>query len=482
MAISGAAARSSILRAIAFVAAACMASAAEDPTPSTTEASDLRRAIDEQKRLVAEQQAQIDAQRAQLDAMLARLEDLTRRLDESAHVVPGAAPITAPKDTAAHVPELPTAVVSAGDFPGSIRIPGSDAAIKFGGRIRAAGVFTLSPLGTDDRFETNSIPTDDLSVAGDGKRTTMSAAGSRFNVEVRTPVGKTHVRSFIEGDFAGPEETFRLRHAYAQFRHAVIGQTWSTFSDPHAPPEDLDFEGISSENLVRQTQLRWEWRRDEAVGIALAAEFPRVSLTGGEGVNLMPDVIGRLRWRISDTSHLQFAALVRSIRGEFALAPGNVQDVNGWGVSLSGAFPFHFRGLTDRFVFQITRGEGVARYINDLNKLGGQDAWFDAATGDLVALEAWGWYFDYEHMWKRWQATRDRNLRSSLIWSRVGIDNEDFQPGDAYRQTDRFTFNLIFSPIPRIDIGAEYITGRREDKDGESGRANQFQFVSVFRF
>jgi hypothetical protein len=55
-------------------------------------------------------------------------------------------------------PELPPDIVSAGDFPGSIRIPGSDAAIKFGGRVRTAAVLTLDPLGPDDRFLTNSIP------------------------------------------------------------------------------------------------------------------------------------------------------------------------------------------------------------------------------------------------------------------------------------------------------------------------------------
>jgi len=71
-------------------------------------------------------------------------------------------------------PELPQDVVSAGDFPGSIRIPGSDAAVKFGALIRTAFVFTLQPLGSDTSFLTWSIPVGTVP-AGDGARTAFTA-------------------------------------------------------------------------------------------------------------------------------------------------------------------------------------------------------------------------------------------------------------------------------------------------------------------
>src|SRR4030095_6331310 len=125
-------------------------------------------------------------------------------------------------------PELPPDVVSAGDFPGSIRIPGSDAAIKFGARVRTAIVLTLDPLGTDDRFLTNSIPVGVQSTTGEARRTNISARASRLNTEFRTPGGKEEVRAFFEGDFGGVDNSFRLRHAYAQHRGFIVGQAWST--------------------------------------------------------------------------------------------------------------------------------------------------------------------------------------------------------------------------------------------------------------
>ncbi|MGH7682216.1 MAG: DcaP family trimeric outer membrane transporter [Candidatus Eiseniibacteriota bacterium] len=378
-------------------------------------------------------------------------------------------------------PELPPDIVSAGDFPGSIRIPGTDAAMKFGGRVRTAAVFTLDPLGTDDRFLTNSIPVGVNAVSGEGKRTNISARASRLNWEFRTPIGAQEVRAFFEGDFAGENNSFRLRHAYAQFMKFIAGQTWSTFSDPAANPEDIDFEGISSENVIRQPQLRYWFRADSLTRVAFAVETPQVSLTGATGVNLMPDLIARaVRESPKGNAHFQIAGVLRQIRGEGT--PGDVRTDWGYGLSVSGVRPLLIKGLEDRIVFQVNGGVGIARYINDLNSLGGYDAVFDSTTGELKALPALGWYFAYEHRWKEWKEASAMNLRSTLLWSFVDVHNYDFQPPDAYNKTNRFAANLIFSPANRVDVGLEYIHGLRENKNNERGHANQIQLVTLIRF
>ena len=118
--------------------------------------------IAEQETKLGEQSTAIDEQKARLAAMEEQLAILTRRLDEVQQETLTAEDQKALeerlKKVEGAVPELPPDVVSAGDFPGSIRIPGTDAAVKFGGRIRAAAVFTMDPLGSEDRFLTNSIP------------------------------------------------------------------------------------------------------------------------------------------------------------------------------------------------------------------------------------------------------------------------------------------------------------------------------------
>ena len=77
-------------------------------------------------------------------------------------------------------------VVSAGDFPGSIRIPGTESAFKLGGQARLVAVHTLSALGTEDRFVTSSIPVG-VPRAGDEARTVYSPIASRLNTELRMP-------------------------------------------------------------------------------------------------------------------------------------------------------------------------------------------------------------------------------------------------------------------------------------------------------
>ncbi len=491
--------------------------AAKPPAKKKPTVAELARLLEEQRALVeaqrtlvAEQQAKIaeqdskigeqalviDEQKTKLADMEQKLAELTRRLDELAQQVPGlqeqeelAKRLARIEAEAQKPPELPPTVVSAGEFPGSMRVPGTDAAIKFGGRIRTAAVFTLGPLGSEDRFLTNSIPvTAEDAAAGKGKRTTFSANTSRLNFEMRTPTGVGQMRAFLEGDFYGAtgatsesRTAFRLRHAYAQFKGMLMGQTWSTFSDPSADHQDLDFEGINGENVIRQPQFRYTWQVHDDLSVAAAAETPQVSLSGGQGVNLIPDLIGRSVWSFKEIGHLQGAVVLRQIRGEWTEAPGAVQSAFAWGASVSGVLPFRYFDLTDRFIFQLTFGKGNARYINDLNSLGGQDAAFDD-TGRLYTIPAAGWYVDYEHQWKGWKLGRDMKLRSSLIWSFVTVDNLAFQPDDAYRTTNRLSVNLVFSPTNRIDVGGEYVFGTRENKNGERGESDQIQVVGIFRF
>src|SRR5262245_11070079 len=476
----------------------------------SSQVAEQRRRIDTQQALIHQQRALLDslgatadsqavrlaAQAASLAALDSQLVVMKQRLEtlESQANFPAwedslDARIRKVEAATQKSPELPPDIVSAGDFPGSIRIPGSDAAIKFGARVRTAVVLTLDPLGTDDRFLTNSIPVG-VPSTGEARRTNISARASRLNLEFRTPGGVQEVRAFFEGDFAGAEadrsassrgtsNSFRLRHAYAQYRGFMVGQTWSTFSDPWVELEDLDFEGVSSENVIRQPQLRYWWTHQKN-RIAVAVETPAVSITGGTGVNLFPDVIGREVFEFKDGGHLQIAGVVRQIRGE--ATAGDVRTAWGLGGSVSGVLKLPVRHLTDRFMFQVNGGSGIARYINDLNSAGGLDAVFDTTSGDLKPIPVLGWYVGYEHRWKEWKELQAMKLHTTLLWSWVAVDNYDFQPPDTYKRTNRFAANLIYSPSGRVDVGFEYIYGMRENHDGQDADANQLQLVGLFRF
>jgi hypothetical protein len=312
---------------------------------------------------------------------------------------------------------------------------------------------------------------------------------------MRTPTGVGAMRAFIEGDFAGPSNGLRLRHAYGHWRGLTLGQTWSTFSDPEAEPDGIDFEGLNAISLFRQPQVRWTHPLGERLTLALAAENPSPDISAADGspvqgVNQAPDVIARLRWTPGERplingpllhagalmrgeGHFQVALLLRQIRGE--PQPNATLSTTGGGYHVSGRIRSPWRGDRDRILFAAAGGWGIGRYITDLGSLGGQDAVYDPATNTLEPLPVVSGYVGYEHWWSA-------TLRSTATWGTVYVDNPEVQTGDALHRTDRATFNMSWSPIPRIDLVSEFLWGRRINKDGQRGEARQIQLGTTFRF
>jgi len=45
-----------------------------------------------------------------------------------------------------------------------------------------------------------------------------------------------------------------------------------------------------------------------------------------------------------------------------------------------------------------------------------------------------------------------------------------------------FAGNLVWSPIKQMDIGAEYLWGQRDNKNGATGTARRMQLSTKFTF
>ncbi|MCC6131073.1 MAG: porin [Acidobacteria bacterium] len=454
-----------------------------------------REKLEREKAGVEAQRVQNEERAMKLDALVKEVERHRIRLDEMEQSLPVLSQpskefvdrLARLEDANKKKPDLPADIVSAGDFPGSIRIPGSPAAIKFGGSVWVSAVNTLDALGSDDRFLTFSIPVVGDPGAEKGPRTSFWAKPSALNFDVRTKgPGDRAIRAFVEGDFAGASDGFRLRHAYVQVGGLLAGQTWSTFSDPDADSGDIDFEGVNAENVQRQAQFRYTQRLSQAFRLAASVEYPNASLTDTDGktvrsVNQIPDLMVRGTWTPSSAARLQGSAVLRNIRGESASRPNEIGHETGWGLSASGTVSELSWAKGDIFTFQVNGGKGIARFISDLNSAGGQDGAFDPATGDLVLLRHWGWFGSYLHRWSG-VAGMPGYLRSSLIWGTVRVDNLDFQPASAYKRTNRLSLNLAWTPFRNSEVGAQYIWGERVNKNDASGQARQFQLRARYAF
>ena len=407
----------------------------------------------------------------------------------------------APETPAQQVVELqksmddPANTIYDEDFPGAWYMPGTTAAMKIGGYVNLSFVNSFDPMLISDRFIVGSIPPDGVTVAGAQEGTSVSANQSRVNLEYREQTKLGEIRAFVEGDFRGSGgDTFRLRHAFGQFRTVLAGKTWSTLMDIDSRPEEVDVEGINGQILLRHSMIRWSPHFGEQWNLKLALEDPETDVLNGQddrgrfdvvaSLNRMPlGPLGRWNYRVG--------VILRELKATgFATAPdtGFLTDASdsttGWGITTGGSQPMKWWGGKDYFYWQVAYGEGIGHYINDLETVGGGDAVFDP-SGQLHALPVFSGYVSYQHYWpmtwrfvKAWPGI----LRSNMTLSWVDINNFEFQDGSDYNRTLRASINLMYSPVHNVTMGLEYLWGQRINKDKSKGTATQMQFSARYNF
>jgi hypothetical protein len=80
--------------------------------------------------------------------------------------------------------------------------------------------------------------------------------------------------------------------------------------------------------------------------------------------------------------------LLRALRARWDQDPNVKQEATGWGLNVSGCRPMLRWDSRDSLSLQFSYGDGYGRYVNDLGSIGGQDAVFDDATGEMKSLKA----------------------------------------------------------------------------------------------
>ena len=357
-------------------------------------------------------------------------------------------------------------------LPGAMRLPGTNAVMRWGGFVKSTFVQSFDPLAITDQFITGAIPTDDA--IGSEQENDITVSQSRLSVDLREPTDFGLLRGFIEADFAEDNDTFRLRHAFAQRGNVLIGKTWSGFVDRTASPEEIDFEGLNGRINVRQAQFRFQPRFGKRFETLVSLEDPAPRVTNGIGVSKIPDMVisGRVNFR--DGIHFRIAALLRQVRAQWELDPSQTAQEFGWGLSVSGRIDATRWDRRDKIQFQLNAGKGYGRYVNDLRSVGGFDGIF-SPTGELELIDVLSGYVSGQHWW-------GPTMRTNVTFGFVELENPAFVDDDFYQRTFRASSNLIWSPSPRIDVGGELLWGRKKTEGGDAGEALQFQMAVKYLF
>jgi len=360
-------------------------------------------------------------------------------------------------------------------YKGYFRLPGTQTLLKIGGYFKTDFIYDLKPAGNTDSFIPSSIPVPNVVNVNNA---TVSVRPTRLNLDFRSPSTKVgDVRFYLEGDLFGTNATTpRLRHAYAQAKNFLIGQTFSNFMDPDAFPDTLDFQGPNGMVSVRNPQLRYGFALSPSTTFYVSVEKPSSDIIfktpefSSQPNAPSPDGAIRLRQEF-ERGHFQIAGLFRSIAAFVGNGENAKSDsIFGWGVNTSLGLETFGK---DNMIFAVAAGHGISRYLQDTSGLG-----IDAEPSSSTSLEATpavGVEASYQHFWVK-------GLRSSAFYSYAAVNNTSLAAGGTYNHGTYTGANLIWNPYGSLNIGAEFLYGWIVEQNGQKANAPRIQFSAKYSF
>ena len=430
---------------------------------------------------VLAQSTDASAREAALEARVAELEKMVNELIKEKQTP---APAAAPAAAAAPLPKGAQPVQQVSILPNAA--PGTTFYVT--GYIKADANWTSTPDGEipDNASGRDYYVPSQTPIGGEDEGTdfTFQAKQTRVIVGTNTPLENgdkvtTHVEVDFYGSSLGTQNVSNtyapvLRQAFIQSNHWLVGQAWSTFMDVGALPEAADFIGPTDGTIfIRQSQLRYTYG-----GFSIAAENPQTTVTtynettGAIGSissddNSFPDFVGRYVWK-GDWGSVTLAGLARQLKYETTGA-GSIDDST-WSAAGSLSGRIKTWGKDDlRFMLL---GGNLGRYaaLNFTNDV------VLTANGSLETIDGFAGYLAYRHFWTD-------KLRSTVFYSVGSYDNPSYLNGSAANEaSESWSLNFFYSPIPKLDIGAEYRWAQREIENGDDGTFNRLQFTTKYSF
>lgn len=300
---------------------------------------------------------------------------------------------------------------------------------------------------------------------------------TRLVVSTATPVGEKSVGTHLEMDFmvtSGGDQRVsnsyspRLRQAFITYDGWTFGQAWSNFQNVAALPDSVDFVGTMPGTVfVRQPLIRYKSKS----GFSVSVENPETALTDAAGGRILPadDQLPDITARY-DGKLFTVAAILRQLNASDAILPTGSDSAIGYGVSVSGKVPIGSNG--DDFRFMGTVGEGLGRYM-------GANIVNDAAItldGKLDPIATYSGFGAYRHVWSP-------KARSSIGGSYFKADNPVLlTSGQPTDEVWNAFGNFIFTPVPKLDLGIEYMYAERTNEDGLDGNLQQVQVMAKYSF
>lgn len=304
-----------------------------------------------------------------------------------------------------------------------------------------------------------------------------TAKTTRLGLDFNTPVGDDKVGGKVEVDFAGngANENLRIRHAYLTLNNWLFGQTTSNFLAGHAP-EMIDFATNIGGGITRIPQVRYGLNLAPQTQLFIAAEegnskagMATLADVEGAAADLkyrLPVLTAKLTQGFADGKGTATArVLAENYKSETAK-----DDKTGWGIAVGANYQ-----LTDplKVFADFTHVKGNSNYMYGSNSAYVVDANNNIKQNEFNAAQVGATYKVLP------------NLRTTLAYGGMFADDDNGyakanQLGNE--KVQQAWLNVIYSPAKPIDLGVEYINGKRETFAGKSYKDNRVGLMAKYSF
>ncbi|MEM1261337.1 MAG: DcaP family trimeric outer membrane transporter [Pseudomonadota bacterium] len=365
------------------------------------------------------------------------------------------------------------AIVTAGEFAGSIAVPGSDASVRIGGFVRAEGNYDFESLGFQDTVNVRRIPLDGTT-DDDATQSRFHVRNTRMNLDYRRDTQLGELRTFVEWDFFGGGAEFinnyelRLRHAAAGIGNFYVGQWWSQFTDVTTTPEGADYGGPLGVPALRNPGVRWGTNVADNWRVGFGIENPTGDLDVPDeqlASDSFPDITSYIRYD-QTWGHVRLASVIRRLE-----SASDEQYVGG--LNFSGRIALPYGERLDNVSFQLQAGEGFTHYYSTLASVGLNGV--ADIDGNIEATGIVSGFLAFQHWWNtRW--------RSSIQASFIELDSPAASAGTAFDNARYYSGNLFYSPFDGVTLGLDLIYAEQQTVNGAEGDGVRAHAIARFDF